>query len=371
MCALRDKYGANAMEKPRITVVLPTYKRPQLLKRAIQSVLNQSYQNFRVCVYDDASNDETCRIVSELSANDPRITYYCHTKNIGTFANTNFGLEKVDTPYFSILTDDDFLFPEFFETALEGFERHPDAMACDSIALDYDGKHVISSKPRLPNGSERFYPPPSLLERIFEGTNWIATLFRSEVLNLVGLLDLETREPSDIDYFLRISGRCPRVMSKKVTAVAYLHPDQVSAKVEHNEDYYQAWKKIFDRVTTDMTVPAHIRVQAEHLLKHLVASLMVSSTLFLIKDKEYAAANNRIKLIKETKILTHYRGLRLCAFILVLKSMRHSPLMSTYLTRVILPFANIQKTANRIMNRKTLIYWEKRIKAYIELLESS
>jgi glycosyltransferase involved in cell wall biosynthesis len=358
------------MEKPKITVILPTYKRPYLLKRAIQSVLAQSYHNFQVCVYDDASNDETSRIVSELSANDPRIKYHAHAKNIGTLANINFGLERVGTPYFSILTDDDFLLPEFFETALEGFERYPDAMVYDSLALLYDGKHVIFSKD-VPNGSERLCCPPSVVEHILQGTNWIATLFRSEVINLVGLLDLETREPSDTDYMLRISGRCPLVMSKKVTAVLYVHPDSTSSKLEPNRDWYEAWKKIINRVTTEMALPADVRAQAAHLLQHLVASTMVTSTLLLIKDKEYAAANNRIKLIKETQVLANYRGIRLWAFILVLKSRRYSPRISNYLTRIILLFANIQKKANRIMNRKTLGYWEKRIKAHAALLGSS
>jgi hypothetical protein len=149
--------------------------------------------------------------------------------------------------------------PEFFETALEGFERFPSAMAYNSLALDYDGEHIISSKPKLPNGSERFYLPPSLVEHILQGTNWIVTLFRSEVINLIGLLDLETREPSDTDYMLRISGRCPKVMSKKVTAVAYIHPDQISSKVEHNEDYYEAWQNIINRVTTNVTIPLDVR----------------------------------------------------------------------------------------------------------------
>jgi len=366
-----DKNVASAMETPKITVILPTYRRPHLLKRSIQSVLNQSYQSFQVHVYDNASNDGTQKVVGELAETDSRIKYYCHEQNIGAIANINHGLKEVNTPYFLILHDDDFLLPEFFETALEGFERYPGAMAYDSLALQYDGKHIISPKPKLPNGSERLYLPPSLVEHILQGTHWISTLFRSEVVNLIGLLDPETGAPTDTDYMLRISSRCPMVMSKKAGAVLFVHPGMHTMKLASNQDWYESWKKIINRVATDKTIPLDVRRQAEHLLKHLVASTMVNSTLFLLKDKKYAAANNKITLIEETKILTHYSGIRLYAFILVLKSVRYSPLFSTYLARIILPFGSIQKTANRIMNRKTLVYWEKRIKAYAELLEST
>ena len=57
-------------KNPLITVVIPTFKRPKLLKRAIQSVLNQTYPHFKICVHDDASGDDTGKIVAEMSRND-------------------------------------------------------------------------------------------------------------------------------------------------------------------------------------------------------------------------------------------------------------------------------------------------------------
>lgn len=59
--------------------IIPTYRRPQLLRRAIKSVLNQTYLYIRVCVYDNASNDETADIVANLEKEDPRVSYYCHS----------------------------------------------------------------------------------------------------------------------------------------------------------------------------------------------------------------------------------------------------------------------------------------------------
>ena len=102
--------GSGAF-KPLITTIIPTYRRPKLLKRAIKSVLNQTYPHFQVCVYDNASEDETAEVVAEFAKKDPRVKYHCHPENIGAIKNFKYGLERVGTEYFSILLDDDLLLP--------------------------------------------------------------------------------------------------------------------------------------------------------------------------------------------------------------------------------------------------------------------
>jgi glycosyltransferase involved in cell wall biosynthesis len=72
----------NGAFKPLITTIIPTCRRPHLLRRAIKSVLNQTYPHFQVCVYDNASGDETAEVVSEFAKKDPRIKYHCHSENI-------------------------------------------------------------------------------------------------------------------------------------------------------------------------------------------------------------------------------------------------------------------------------------------------
>ena len=85
-------------EKPLISVIIPTFRRPQLLKRAIDSVLAQTYPHFQICIYDDASKDETCQIIEQYR--DERITYHAHLENIGLNNNYNYGLDRVNTPLF-------------------------------------------------------------------------------------------------------------------------------------------------------------------------------------------------------------------------------------------------------------------------------
>jgi glycosyltransferase involved in cell wall biosynthesis len=72
---------------PKITTIIPTFRRPQLLRRAIRSVLAQNYDRFRVCIYDNASGDETAAVVGQFAREDPRVHYYCHSSNIGAWDN--------------------------------------------------------------------------------------------------------------------------------------------------------------------------------------------------------------------------------------------------------------------------------------------
>jgi glycosyltransferase involved in cell wall biosynthesis len=97
------------MHNPKITTVIPIFRRPLLLKRAIESAMKQRFDNISICVYDNASGDETESVVRELMQQDHRISYVKNDENIGCIANFYKGVEAVETDYYSILSDDDIL----------------------------------------------------------------------------------------------------------------------------------------------------------------------------------------------------------------------------------------------------------------------
>jgi glycosyltransferase involved in cell wall biosynthesis len=132
---------------PLITTIIPTYRRPKFLRRAIRSVLNQSFTNFQVCVYDNASGDETPSVVADIARSDRRVKYHCHPENIGAIRNFLYGMERIETPFFSFLSDDDFLLPDFYETALQGLGQYPVAMFSASAVVLLDQQKRISAIP--------------------------------------------------------------------------------------------------------------------------------------------------------------------------------------------------------------------------------
>ncbi len=256
----------NDTAKPLITTIIPTYRRPKLLRRAIRSVLNQTYPHFQVCVYDNASGDETASVVAEMAKVDPRVRYYCHSENIGAFDNFQYGLERVETPFFSFLSDDDIVLSEFYETALAGFERHPDAMfsATDVIHVGMQG-HILNTA--LETWTPGFYPPPDGLMAVLEHghSEWTGILFRKAVTEDVGLLDRETGKFSDLDFTLRMAARCSFVVSKRPGAVFNLTMSQVRAPYLF-DTMWPGVLKMIRNLTDDKSLPLDVRTYVERVL---------------------------------------------------------------------------------------------------------
>ncbi|TYT62007.1 glycosyltransferase family 2 protein [Natrialba swarupiae] len=115
-----------------ISVIIPSYNSASLLPRAIDSVLNQTYDDFELIVVDDASDDHTEQVVSAYD--DDRIEYIKHDVNRGGSAARNTGIRRSNGKYIAFLDADDEWLPEKLERQLDELESRPDeyvAVHCD------------------------------------------------------------------------------------------------------------------------------------------------------------------------------------------------------------------------------------------------
>ena len=105
--------------KPEVSVVITTYKRPGKLGRAIKSVLDQSLEDWELIIVDDNNGDSPFRAETEAFMatylGDSRIRYIKHEKNSGAPAARNTGIKAAVGTYIALLDDDD----EFESTKLE------------------------------------------------------------------------------------------------------------------------------------------------------------------------------------------------------------------------------------------------------------
>lgn len=107
--------------KPIISVTIATYNRAHLLPRAVNSVLNQTYQNFELIIVDDCSTDNTKEVVRSFT--DKRIIYHKNKKNKGILAVKNTGWDLTHGIYNCGLGDDDELLPNALETVVTKFNE--------------------------------------------------------------------------------------------------------------------------------------------------------------------------------------------------------------------------------------------------------
>ena len=105
---------------PKISVIVPTFNRPQMLIESVKSILSQTYQNFEILVINDAGED-----LSEIlnSVNDKRIRYIQHTENKGRSASKNTGIKSAKGKYIAYLDDDDIYYQDHFETLVNELEK--------------------------------------------------------------------------------------------------------------------------------------------------------------------------------------------------------------------------------------------------------
>jgi glycosyltransferase involved in cell wall biosynthesis len=97
-------YSFGVMEKPFFSIILPTFNRADFLHESVQSVCNQSFQNFEFIIVDDGSVDTTPKVVEEF--NDVRIRYLYQT-NKGVSSARNLGIHESEGHYICFIDDDD------------------------------------------------------------------------------------------------------------------------------------------------------------------------------------------------------------------------------------------------------------------------
>src|SRR3546814_15878733 len=96
-----------------------------------------------------------------------RVKYFCHDRNIGALANFQYGLERVTTPFFSFLSDDDVLLPGFYEEAIRDLEDAPDAAFwCGvTVSLTPSGTFYTARVADWPRAG-LYAPPKGVLQSI-------------------------------------------------------------------------------------------------------------------------------------------------------------------------------------------------------------
>lgn len=112
------------VSRSRVTVCVPTFKRPELLEVALRSAIAQTVTDIEILVGDNGGLPETSAVIDRLA--DSRIRLVTHETNLGMMGNWVWLMTSATTPYVASLHDDDQWEPTFLEQTLHAMERHPE-----------------------------------------------------------------------------------------------------------------------------------------------------------------------------------------------------------------------------------------------------
>lgn len=190
---------------PLISVIIPTYKRePSLIKRSIQSALNQTYTNIELIIVDDSPSDYLKRHQVEKyikNLNDHRIKYIKHEENKGANVARNTGIKHSKGRYCAFLDDDDEWVPEKLEKQLKKFSQANIGLVyCKAIEINETNGQVRNMINEMHDG----YQYNRLLKQNFIGSNSYVLILK-EAFEKVGFYDESLPSHQDYDLFLRIS----------------------------------------------------------------------------------------------------------------------------------------------------------------------
>ena len=193
----------HAQDCPKVSVVIPTYNRADLLPRAVNSVLAQTYQDYEIIIVDDCSPDDTQDVAAKFS--DRRIRFVRHERNRGVSAARNTGIEYARGEYIAFLDDDDEWLPMKLKEQVEVIEA-----SSEKVGLVYGWMDTIedSSGRRLPETRNTMAGDISedMLAMNFPATTSVL-LARTSAARQVGGFDESMAIYEDPDFIFRISER--------------------------------------------------------------------------------------------------------------------------------------------------------------------
>jgi len=191
----RKAAPARTGEAPKVSIIMPTYNRARMIGRSIQSILDQTFQDWELIIVSDGSTDNTPEVVSRFK--DPRIRFF-HQKNGGPASARNHGLRRARGRYIAYCDDDDTLLPYHLETLSGYLDRHPEAGWVRGSALGLKAGKEYGHRMR--------------------GFLW-ASMHRYSLFKRTGFFDKKLLIFEDYDFMLKASDHYPAVALPLIVCV--------------------------------------------------------------------------------------------------------------------------------------------------------
>lgn len=306
MAAKKDIYTKEELKQQRsvvfpknikFSILVPLYNTPEkYLKEMIQSVLDQTYSNWELCLADgsDESHKEVQKIVRQYAKKDSRIRYQKLDKNLGISGNTNVCIDMAQGDFISLFDHDDLLHPAALYDVMKAIcEQNADFI--------YTDENTFHFKP-----SDAFCPhfKPDYAPDTLRANNYIChfTSFKRSLLDSVGKFRPECDGSQDFDMMLRLTEKAEKIVHiPKILYYWRAHPNSVAESIGAKPYVINAAKKAIsdhlERVglkgeVFDSAVPSmyrlHYEIEGEPLVSIIIPNYEHKEILKVCLESIYA-----------------------------------------------------------------------------------
>ncbi|MGB3533564.1 MAG: glycosyltransferase family 2 protein [Microcoleaceae cyanobacterium] len=229
---------ATFQYQPRISLIMPVYNTPEIfLREAIQSVLEQVYPHWELCIADDASTHSYIKpILQEYQAKDDRIKVKFRTENGHISATSNSALELATGEFIGLLDHDDILAPNALYEVVSLLNQHPEADMIYSDEDKLDENNQLTSPFFKPD-----WCPDSFFSRMYTCHFGV---YRRELINKIGGFRIGYEGSQDYDLVLRITEKTDKIFHiPKILYHWREHSNSAASGTTAKPYAYQAAKK--------------------------------------------------------------------------------------------------------------------------------
>jgi glycosyltransferase involved in cell wall biosynthesis len=263
---------------PNVAVVIPTYHRNSKLQRAVNSVLRQTYEDWKLYVVNDAPENS----IQDVIPDDNRIECIRHDENKGAPAARNTGIQASEASYIAFLDDDDAWKSEKLERQVNAFRG-----LSQDYGLIYTGGDIVKNDTVVKTNQ------PNTTGEVFDellGGNFIPSetpVVRRECIEQVGPFDTALESSQDYDLWLRIARSYKLYAIPDSLAIAYQgHKDRISKNARRK---YNGKMRFINKHREDLEkIPA---AMSTHLKQLGVYTMLINkpteSRRYLIDSVKY------------------------------------------------------------------------------------
>ena len=275
------------MSTPLFSVIIPTYNSSLFIERTVESVTNQTCNDFEIIIVNDGSKDTTSEVLKRVSEKDARIKIITTPNSGGPVVPTNIGITAAKGKYIAFLDHDDEWRPQKLESVRNAFLYNPHIGFVASNVEVYNEESGVTSISYAPIKGSTVSVNDMFSGRYFNTFSML--VIRKDVLERVGLLDKGLSVFADYDIIVRM-------LSSGIVHVFLPDPLVIYRVHDHNTSSMarSVLKRIEDleRITTKYQKKYHHHRKSLSVIHHAIARIYLN-----IGDKKEATAHFKKSLI--------------------------------------------------------------------------
>ncbi len=263
----------------KISVVIPLYNKAPYVKRAIDSVINQTIQASEIIVVDDGSTDDGGRFIEEYHNTDIKLV---RQENLGESAARNKGIKEARYELIGFLDADDEWLPDFLENILVLRNNFPDcgAYATSSVTIRSDGKIYYPDLSLLPP-EPWIGIIPNFFELFQEGMSYNSSsiVIPKAIIETVGGFPVGMKHTPDIDTWVRIAIKYPIAFSPKRKAIYHQDAENRIAPTHSDLIEFPVIRTIQNAINEGLIVEGELQKEALEYIAQKQLTIAINNIL--------------------------------------------------------------------------------------------